>query len=450
MKHHLVVKLRRAVHEPPVIPDWIRFITDKSQSVTSLDPEVDAVLHGAGHEFWVTHEYAPATLDGADDPSWAPLEIRHGLDRTYRLVFLEGESRLPDDLVLRLGALRPVESVHQLQVGGVDLPSPTPPPGSGAGAEPVRPLSAGDHDRGRSLIGLDFARALTRGRPDVVIAVLDTGVNKDHPELRGKIVGTADFVDLQGLDTSSFIGDFLGRDDDSEDELGHGTHVAGIIAGAGAAMEPGVAPDCRLLAVRVLATLRDGDRRQGAGIVDNINPAIKWAVDHGAHVINMSLGIRHVGGGLPHADVIRYALSRGVSVVAASGNDGTSTKYYPGALPGVVAVGAVDADGLAASFTSYGARITVAAPGVNILSSFAGGRYAVASGTSQASPCVAGAVALLESLARDHDTRLGVDDVARILRETSDRTDRRLRSPQTGYGVINLTDAFKWLLSSLN
>jgi len=297
---------------------------------------------------------------------------------------------------------------------------------------------------------LDFAQAMTRGRADVRVAVLDTGVNLAHPELRGKIVAQADFVDLAGLDTSSFVGDFLGADDDPEDELGHGTHVAGIIAGEGVAMDPGIVPQCRLMAVRVLATLQVGDTTQGAGIVDNINPAIKWAVDRGADVINMSLGIRHMGGGLPHEDVIRYALARGVTVVAASGNDGTDTKYYPGALPGVVAVGAVDDHGQVAPFSSYGARITVVAPGVNILSSFAHGRYAVASGTSQASPAVAGAVALLKSLARDHDARLGVDDIARILRETSDKPDARLRTVHAGYGVINMTDAVKSLLDSLN
>jgi thermitase len=280
--------------------------------------------------------------------------------------------------------------------------------------------------------------------------VLDTGVNLEHPELRGKIAAKADFVNLEGLDTSSFVGDFLGADDDPEDELGHGTHVAGIVAGEGVAMDPGIVPECRIMAVRVLATLQAGDRKQGAGIVDNINPAIKWAVDNGAQVINMSLGIRHTGGGLPHEDVIRYALGHGVCVVAASGNDGTDTKYYPGALPGVIAVGAVGDDGRVASFTSYGAQITVVAPGVNILSSFARGRYALASGTSQASPCVAGAVALLVSLARQRGHRLGVEDVLRILRETSDKPDTRLRTVHAGYGVVNMTDAVKWLLGSLN
>ncbi|HCB07666.1 MAG TPA: peptidase S8 [Nocardioides bacterium] len=435
MKHHLVVKMRRRLPEPPRIPDWITFITDKSSVVTSVDAQVDAVLRAAGRLFWVTHEYAPA-LDG-----WAALEVHHGLDRTYRLVLQQGEDRLPDEVLLKLAAQPSVESAHQLEVGGADLPDNLP----------VAVATArGVDDGGRGLIGLDFARALSRGRRDVRVAVLDTGINLDHPELRGKIVAKADFVDLQGLDTSSFVGDFLGADDDPEDELGHGTHVAGIIAAEGVGMDPGIAPGCSLMAVRVLATLRSGGRDQGAGVVDNINPGIKFAADNDADVINMSLGIRHVGGGLPHEDVIRYALARGVTVVAASGNDGTDTKYYPGALPGVVAVGAVDGEGRVASFTSYGAQITVVAPGVNILSSFAHGRYAVASGTSQASPCVAGAVALLKSFARDNGVRLGPDDVLRILRETSDRPDRRLRSTHAGYGVLNMTDAFKWLMASLN
>ena len=433
MNHHLVMTLRQAIPEPPWIPHWVTFITDKSAEVTTVDAGVDAVLRGASRAFWVTHEYAPA------GETWAPLEVKHGLDRTYRLVMQAGTARLPDDLMMRLAALPSVENVRQLEIGEAVFPD----------RETRAAPQSFDSGR-RDVIGLDFAHALSRGRPDIRIAVLDTGVNLDHPELRGKIVGKADFVDLAGLDTSSFVGDYLGADDDPEDELGHGTHVAGIIAAEGVAMDPGIVPECRLLAVRVLATLKDGARLQGAGIVDNINNGIKWAVDQHADVINMSLGIRHTGGGLPHEAVIRYALDHGVTVIAASGNDGTSTKYYPGALPGVVAVGAVDDDGNVASFTSYGAQITVVAPGVNILSSFAHGRYAVASGTSQASPCVAGAAALLASLARDHGARLGAGNVAAVLRQTSDRPDRRLRTIHAGYGEINLTDAVKYLLAFLN
>jgi thermitase len=438
VKHHLVVKLRRAVPEPPRIPDWVTFITDKSTVVTTVDPDVDAAF--AGLTFWVTHEYTPAHGRQPDlATTWSALEVQHGLDRTYRLILQNQEQPLPDPVIARLAALPEVESVRQLEVGSAEIPDRS----AVAGTQSVAPAR-------RDAIGADFAHALTHGRPDVLVAVLDTGVNLDHPELRGKIAGRADFVDLQGLDTSSFVGDFLGADDDPEDELGHGTHVAGIIAAEGVEMDPGIAPGCRLLAVRVLATLRDQGRLQGAGIVDNINSGIKWAVDHHADVINMSLGIRHSGGGLPHEDVIRYALDHGVTVVAASGNDGSDTKYYPGALPGVIAVGAVDDDGRVAPFTSYGAPITVVAPGVNIVSSFAHGRYAVASGTSQAAPCVAASVALLVSLARDNDRRLGVEQLTEVLRRTADRPDRLPRTTRSGYGLINLCDAVKYVLASLN
>src|SRR5215472_3184616 len=136
----------------------------------------------------------------------------------------------------------------------------------------------------------------------------------------------------------------------------------------------------------------------------------------------MSLGIKHRSGGLPHADVIRYALTKGTTVVAASGNDGTAERYYPGALPGVIAVGAVDNSGVVTSFTSYGANIMVVAPGVNVYSSFAHNPYAFASGTSQASPFVAGTVALMKSLARSRGAALNPRDIVNILKNTSDKT----------------------------
>ena len=191
-------------------------------------------------------------------------------------------------------------------------------------------------------------------------------------------------------------------------------------------------------------------RLVGAGIVDNINTGIKWAVDNGADVINMSLGIRHTGGGLPHEDVVRYALSKNVVVVAASGNDGTSERYYPGALPGVFAVGAVDSNGAVTNFTSYGANITVVAPGLNIYSSFAHNSYAVASGTSQASPFVAGSIALAKSYALEQGQKLTANEIHYLLKNTSDKVNSRLRDEHAGYGLLNLADAFKLLNHLLN
>ena len=148
--------------------------------------------------------------------------------------------------------------------------------------------------------------------------------------------------------------------------------------------------------------------------------------------------------------MIRYALSKNVTVVAASGNDGTSERYYPGALPGVIAVGAANDEGAIAPWSSYGANITVVAPGVKIYSSYAHKAYAVASGTSQASPFAAGGIGLLKSFALERGSKLANDDVIDILRNTSDRVDSRLRNEHAGYGMINMADAFKLLLHSLN
>ena len=434
MKHHVVVTLRTPHPGGLSIPDWQTFINDKTTVQTRFVTAVDALLREHGLEIWVTREYQPAEPDSG----WSAEEIAQRLDRTYRLI-LRGDRSVPPGLLEQIRSVPIVEEAHRLQVRDVPL-------------EPPRLAQAASllGDSPADLIGLGYARAMTQGRSDVKIAVLDTGVDLDHRELRGRITGRADFVDLEGLDTTGFIGDFKGFDAIPEDEVGHGTHVAGIVSSNGERMDEGVAVGCSLMAVRVLASMRRGGTVFGAGIVDNINAAIKWSVDHGADVINMSVGIRHDGGGLPHDDVVRYALGRGVTVVAASGNDGTDNRYYPGALRGVIAVGAADPAGKVADFSSYGAPITVIGPGVGIHSSFTGGAYAVASGTSQAAPFVAGSVALMKSFARDHQAVLGNDDVIDIFRRTSDKADTRLRNRRAGYGLINMTDAFKQLAHLLS
>lgn len=426
MKQHLVVKLRQLPSGPVEAPEWRRFITDKSRIVLSLTPAFDALMREQGFAFWVTREYR------LEEPGGSAAEIAQGLERTYRVVF-QGDYAIPPDLEARVARLPEIENARLIEA--VDAPLPAPEFATQT-SRMTRPAD---------LTHLAYAKALTRGAPEITIAVLDTGVDGEHPELKGKIAKRMDFVNLEGLDTTDFVGDFLGLDEAPDDEVGHGTHVAGIIAAKGLRMDEGVAPDCRLMAVRVLATMTANGRRYGAGLVDNINPGIKYAVDAGADVINMSLGIRHVGGGLPHEDVIRYAVGKGVSVVAASGNDGTSEKYYPGALKGVWAVGATDEQGELARFTSFGAPISVVAPGSRIYSAFANGGYAHASGTSQAAPFVAGAIALLKSFALRQGARLANSDLVDLFRHTSERVDSRLRSERAGYGVVNLADAFKLL-----
>lgn len=431
MKAHLIVKLWQQPSADFDPPQWQRFIGDKSRIVTALVPAFDQLMNSLDIWFWVTREYE------LEVPHGSALEKAQGLERTYRIIFQQ-DYTLPTDLTARVAALPQVETTRL--IAAVETPLPAPQFAVQASRQP----------RSADLIHLRYAHSLTRGDAGIKVAILDTGVDAAHPELVGKVLQRKDFVHLAGLDTTDFVGDFLGLDDVPDDEVGHGTHVAGIIAAKGLNMDEGAAPDCGLMVVRVLATMRLEGRRFGAGIVDNINTGIKYAVDHGADVINMSLGIRHIGGGLPHEDVIRYAVSKDVTVVAASGNDGTSEKYYPGALAGVWAVGATDEAGALAPFTSYGARISLVAPGTRIYSAFARGGYAHASGTSQAAPYVASAVALLKSFALQRGARLSNADLVDIVRHSSDRSDSRMRSERAGYGLLNLADAFKYLQHQLS
>jgi len=230
---------------------------------------------------------------------------------------------------------------------------------------------------------------LTRGRPEVVVAVLDTGIDLEHPDLRSRLVPGVSWVP----------GTFSPQDDH-----GHGTHVAGIVGAEPVTPDgvTGVAPGCRLMPVKVL------DAR-GEGTTSRICQGIVWAVDHGARVLNLSLG--GAGGGKTLETAVSYALAHGVVVVAAMGNEGANVQEYPAGYPGVVAVGACDDSGRTASFSNIGRWISVTAPGENVYSTMpmkaftlldedpgAGRGHGTLSGTSMATPFVAGVAALMLSL----------------------------------------------------
>lgn len=225
----------------------------------------------------------------------------------------------------------------------------------------------------------------------IKVAVLDSGVASDNPDISPKVVAS---INYSGAATG-------------EDNYGHGTHVAGIVAATadntiGVA---GVCPGCSILDAKVL---NDSGSGATSGIVNGIN----WAVNNGAKVINMSLGQRTSSRTLEAA--VNNAWAKGVVVVAAAGNGGTTTKMYPGAYTNVIAVAATDNNDTKASFSTYGAKwVDVAAPGVNVYSTFPNhpfylstqyGRslgYDVANGTSMASPIVAGVAALAWSAHSD-------------------------------------------------
>ena len=227
----------------------------------------------------------------------------------------------------------------------------------------------------------DFSGASGAG---TVVAVVDTGVDLDHREFQGRIVGGYDFV---------------GNDSVADDGNGHGTHVAGIIAAANDGRGvTGAAYSASIMPIRVLDD-------SGSGSTTDVVAGIRFAADNGADVINLSLG----GGGSSRAmaDAVQYASELGSVVVMAAGNSGGSSPEYPAAyaLNYGLAVGAVDQNGDLASFSNRSGDIVldyVTAPGVNIYSSIPGNRYASYSGTSMATPVVAAAAAILSG----HDSSL--------------------------------------------
>jgi subtilisin family serine protease len=264
----------------------------------------------------------------------------------------------------------------------------------------------------------------TTGSANVVVAVIDTGVDLDHPELAALLVPGWDMVDLGPNPTPPqgwrFEGDFQGRDNDPQDEVGHGTHVAGTIACASnnAAGVAGVTWNCRLMPVKVLTrivNIANPNRVSGVGSAADIAAGIRFAVDHGARVLNLSLG-----GDVDtqvERDAIAYAIAQGAVVVAAMGNAahlGNPTSY-PAAYPDVVAVGAIDSADQRAFFSQTGPHIDVVAPGVGVLSTVWDNGYATKDGTSMASPHVAGVAALIMSC----NSNLTGPQVADIIRQTA-------------------------------
>jgi len=217
---------------------------------------------------------------------------------------------------------------------------------------------------------------ITQGSSSVRIAILDTGIKSSHEDLGGKVVSSKNFT------TSKTV----------EDKYGHGTHVAGI-AGAVTNNGKGVAGvgfNCSLMNGKVL-----GDN--GSGAWSWVASGITWAADNGAHVINMSLG--GSSGSETVSVAVDYAWNKGVVLVAAAGNNGTSDPSYPAFYSNVIAVAATDQNDNLASFSNFGSWVDVAAPGVDILSTYIRYRppYTFASGTSMASPHVAGLAGLLAS-----------------------------------------------------
>ena len=255
----------------------------------------------------------------------------------------------------------------------------------------------------------------TTGSRSIIVAMIDTGVAADHPDLAGQLVAGYNFV----ADTTN-----------PNDDNGHGTYTSGLVAalfnnGVGVA---GVAPNVRVMPIKILD-------KDGGGNVGDFARGIHFAVDHGARVINVSAGIEYPSTSMQEA--VHYAHQHDVVVVASAGNTPDGTARYPGGFTEAIAVTATDRDDHAALFSSYGSFVDLAAPGVDVLSTGGSANhlgYEWASGTSSAAPLVAGAAALLLSLRPD----LSADDVQRILEDSSDDLGPTGWDPHYGAGRLNL------------
>ncbi|WP_209123182.1 S8 family peptidase [Alkalihalobacillus sp. BA299] len=270
-----------------------------------------------------------------------------------------------------------------------------------------------------SQISAEEGWEVTEGSQGTTIAVLDTGVDPKHLDLKGKV--------LEGF--NAFDGT-----NNSIDQHGHGTHVAGIAAAISNNVTgiAGIAWQNNILPVKVL-------NEKGEGSSFEVARGIRWAVDNGAKVINMSLGDYH-NSYILH-DAIKYAHQNDVVLIAASGNDNVGDPMYPAEYEEVLTVAATDDKRERAFFSNYGNHVDVSAPGEHIPSLFPNNNYVIMSGTSMAAPHVAGLAGLIRSI----NPELSNDEVYELITSTAIDLGENGHDPFYGAGEINVGNALKQL-----
>lgn len=267
-----------------------------------------------------------------------------------------------------------------------------------------------------SMMETNQAWSLTLGSREVVVAIIDSGIDINHPEFIGRISPKSYNSRTWNVGVEYVIDDF-----------GHGTMVAGIIGAAkdNAKGIVGVAPNTTLMIIKA-------NNEASGSFTDNaIIEGIYYAVNNGANIINFSLG-----GGYANPltkKAIDYAISKGVYLVGATGNDGTDFLAYPAAFNGVLSVGAVDKSGVLADYSNYGTGLDLVAPGSDIITTTRNKGYGIASGTSFAAPQVSGVLALLLSYEPD----LAYEEV--LTRVVRSATDKGVAGYDTFYGrgIVN-------------
>jgi thermitase len=265
----------------------------------------------------------------------------------------------------------------------------------------------------RTEVGWD----VTRGKEDITIAIVDTGVDLNHPDLKGRITEGYNVIEDNNY---------------PDDDNGHGTHVAGIIASE-TNNEQGVAGITwynKIMPVKAMGA-------EGYGTTFDIAKGIVWAADHGADVINLSLGNYQPSSLMEEA--VAYAFDKNIVLIAAAGNDNSKQPSFPASYPEVLAVSAVDFNGNRAPFSNYGDYIDIAAPGVQIPSTYFNQQYAALSGTSMASPHVAG----LAGLIRSANPNLSNKEVMNIIKSSAYDLGAKGNDIEFGRGLIDVSGALE-------
>jgi subtilisin len=279
-------------------------------------------------------------------------------------------------------------------------------------------------DWGISLVQAPSLWHITKGS-GIKVAILDTGIDNRHPDISNNFTNGVNF-------TTNNLNDHM-------DRQGHGTHVAGIIAGTNNDFGiVGVAPEAELYSVKVL-----GD--DGSGSIEGIVKGIDWAISQEMDIISMSLGTSVDPGSYFH-NAIKRARAAGIVIVAASGNENTSIGW-PAAYDEVIAVGAVNQAMSRAMFSNFGDELDIAAPGVNILSTYLNDSYAKLSGTSMATPIVAGVVALIQSFCRKQGIKATPEKIVQLISERSVDLGETGDDDAFGNGLVNV---YKLLASNNN
>ncbi|MEM1237641.1 MAG: S8 family serine peptidase [Pseudomonadota bacterium] len=393
---------------------------------------VDRVLRAQGANVGLTRLHDAAT----DAQGFDLLEHASGLSRTYVATFSD---------IVRLDET--VDALRQLGVVTAASMDYFVSAANGM-AQPAQPQASDIWPW--QMVGADTARGLEAGDAAVTVAVLDTGAALGHAELAGRLGAGFDAVNFAGSELSTgmeLVGDYSGRDTDpGEARNPHGTACLAIIGGQGRAMPQGLTRQATMMPVRVLASAASPGRKAkvvGLGALSDIDYAIKRSVDLGAKVLNCSFGtsedVLMAGDPKPHEATTSYALARGAVMVAASGNSGQEERYYPAAADDVIAVGSHGPEGTLSAFSTRGGHVALSAPGERILTPSIDG-YQRVTGTSFASPFVAGAAALLVSRARAAARPMTGAQVREILTQTADPW-RDAGTAGGGVGTLNIPRA---------